>query len=84
MEFSGRLFNLCWSLQLQGKVFNVVEVISASHVNVEKKIFNPYGGVRRSIILLDVHGFKPFQELVLHYFIGKAYRCAEPLYRATS
>ena len=64
----------CWSLQLQGKVFNGMEVTSVSHVNKEKKIFYPYGGVRRSIVLLDVHGFKPFRKLVLHYLIGKAHR----------
>ena len=50
-----------------------MDVISASHVNVEKKTFNPYGRIRRSIVLLDVHGFKPFQKLVPHYIIGKAH-----------
>ena len=42
-------------------------------MNVEKKIFNLDGRIRRSIILLDVHGFKPFQKLVLHYLMGKAH-----------
>ena len=51
-----------------------MEIIFASHVNVEKKIFDPYGGTHRSIVLLDVHGFKPFRKLVLHYLIGKAHR----------
>ena len=64
----------CWSLQLQGKVFNGVEVISTSHVNVEKKIHNLDGRVCRFIVLLDVNGFKPFRKLVLHYFISKAHR----------
>ena len=54
-----------------------MEVISASHVNVEKKIFNPYGKICHFIVLLDVHGFKPFQKLVLHYFIGKAHRVCD-------
>ena len=50
-----------------------MEIISASHVNVEKKIFNPYSGIHCSIVLLDVHGFEPFRKLVLHYLIGKAH-----------
>ena len=64
----------CWSFQLYREVFNGVEVISTSHVNVDKKIYNPYGRIHRSIILLDVHGFKPFRKLVLRYFIDKAHR----------
>ena len=55
------------------EVFNGVEIISASHVNVEQKIFDPYGGIRRSIILVDVHGFEPLRKLVLHYLISKAH-----------
>ena len=50
-----------------------MEIITASHVNVEKKIFNPYSGICRSIICLDVYGFKPFRKLVLHNLIGKAH-----------
>ena len=48
-------------------------MISMSHVNLYKKIFNPYSMICRSIVLLDVHGFEPFQKLVLHYLIGKAH-----------
>jgi len=36
-----------------------VEIISPSHVYVEKKIFNPDGWIRCSIVLFDVYGFKP-------------------------
>ena len=63
----------CWSFQLYREVFNGVEIISASHVKVEKKIFNPYNGICRSILCLDVYGFKPFLKLVLHYLIRKAH-----------
>ena len=31
-------------------------VIPTSHVNVEKKIFNPDDRIRRSIVLFDVYG----------------------------
>mgnify|MGYP005834882337 CR=1 FL=1 len=50
-----------------------MEIITVSHVNVEKKIFNPYSGICRSIMCLDVYEFKPFWNLVLHYLIGKAH-----------
>ena len=50
-----------------------MEIITVSHVNVEKKIFNPYSGICRSIICLDVYGFKPFRKLVLHYLTSKAH-----------
>ena len=50
-----------------------MEVVSASHVNVEKKIFNPYSGICHAIVRLNVYGFKSFQKLVLHYLIGKAH-----------
>ena len=49
-----------------------MEIISSSHVDVEKEIFNPDGRIRRSVVLFDVYGFKPFQKLVLHFLIGEA------------
>ena len=55
-----------------GEVFNGMEIISSSHMNVEKKIFNPDGRIRRSIVLFDVYGFKPFRKLVFHNLIGEA------------
>ena len=45
-----------------------------SHMNVEKKILDPDGRIRRTIVLLDVYRFGPFRKLVLHYLIGKAHR----------
>ena len=50
-----------------------MEIVTASHVNMEKKVFNPYRGISRSIVFFNVYGFKPFRELVLHYLIGKAH-----------
>ena len=47
-----------------------MEVISSSHMNVEKEVFNLDVRIRHSIVWLDVYGFKPFQKLVLHYLIG--------------
>ena len=57
-----------------------MEVVSTSHMNMEKKIFDPDGRIYRIIVLLDVYEFKPFRELVLHYLAGKAHRvCGSPV-----
>jgi hypothetical protein len=50
-----------------------MEIVTASHVYMDKKIFNPYSGICRSIVCFNVYGFKPFWKLVLHYLIGKAH-----------
>ena len=49
-----------------------MKVITAGHMNMEKKIVNPYRGICCSIIRFDIHGFKPFWEFVLHYVISEA------------
>ena len=54
------------------KIFDGMKVISLSHVNVEKKIFNQDGRIRRSIVLFDVYGFQPFWKLVFHDLIDEA------------
>ena len=57
-----------------------MEVISTSHMNVEKKILDPDARIRRTIVLSDVYGFEPFRKLVLNYLIGKAHGvCGTPL-----
>ena len=50
-----------------------MEVITSGHVDVHEEILNPYGGVRSSVILFNVDGFKPFWELVLHDLVCKAH-----------
>ena len=54
-----------------------MEIISSSHVNV-KKILNPDGRIRRSIVLFDIYGFKPFWKLMFHDLIGEAYGVCGP------
>ena len=49
-----------------------MEIVSSSHMDVEKKIFNPDSRIRCSIVLFDVYEFKHFQKLVFHDFIGEA------------
>ena len=49
-----------------------MELVSLSHMNVEKEVFNLDGRIRRSIVWFDVYGFKPFQKLMFHNLISKA------------
>ena len=74
MEFSGGYSTSAVLVLLSlGESIWGVEIITARHVNVEKKIFNPYSGICRAIVRLDVYEFKPFSKLVLHYLISKAH-----------
>ena len=34
-----------WSFKLEGQVLDGMEIVSASHVNVEKETFDPHRGV---------------------------------------
>ena len=61
-----------WSFQLEGKVFNGVEVIPTSHVYVKDKIFNPDPGIRRSVVCLYIHGFESLWEFMIQHLIGEA------------
>ena len=50
-----------------------MKIIAAGDMNMEEKIFNPYGGIYCSIVCLNVYGYKPLWKLVLHYVVGKAH-----------
>ena len=67
-----------WPFQLEGKVFDGVEVIPASHVDVEDKIFNPDTKVCRSVICLYVHGFESLWKFVIQHLIGEAHGVHSP------
>ena len=67
-----------WSLQLEGKVFDGVEVVPTSHVDMQDKIINPDPGVCRSVICLYVHGFETLWEFVVQYLFGEAQRVSSP------
>ena len=63
---SGSPFKLEW------EILDGMYVITASHVNVEKEIFDPHRGVCCPIIWFYVNGFKPFWEFMFHYFVSEA------------
>ena len=61
-----------WSFQIEGQVFDGMEIVSASHMDVKNKVLNPDCRVCRSIICLDVYGFKPFWKFMIQHLIGEA------------
>ena len=67
-----------WSLQLEGKVFDGVEVVPTSHVDMQDKILNPDPGVCRSVICLYVHMFKTLWKFVAQHLFGEAKGVSSP------
>ena len=67
-----------WSLQLEGKVFDGVEVIPTSHVNMQDKILDLDPWVCRSVVCLYVHRFKTLWEFMVQYFFGEAQGVSSP------
>ena len=67
-----------WSLHLEGKVFDGVEIIPTSHVNMQNKIVDPDPWVCRSIICLYVHMFETLWEFMVQYFFGEAQGVSSP------
>ena len=61
-----------WSFQLEGRVFDGVEIISASHVDVKDKVLNLDPRVYRSVVCLYVHGFESLWKFVIQHLIGEA------------
>ena len=69
---------LSWSFQLEGQVFDGVEIIFASHVDVKNKVLNPDPRVHRSVVCLYVHRFKALWEFMVQYFFGQAQGVCSP------
>ena len=62
---------LSWSFQLEGQVFDGVEIISASHVDVKDKVLNPDCMVCHSVVCLYVYGFKSLWKFMIQHLIGE-------------
>ena len=61
-----------WSFQHEGQVFNGMEIISASHVDMKDKVLNPDPRVCRSAVHLYIHGFESLWEFMIQHFIDEA------------
>ena len=61
-----------WSFKLEWEVFDGVEIVAAGHMDVKEIIFDPNRGVCCAIVGFDINGFKPFRDLMIHYFVSEA------------
>ena len=61
-----------WSFKLEWEILDGVEIVAAGHMDVEKIIFYPNRGVCCAIVGFNVYGFKPFRDLMIHYFVSEA------------
>ena len=61
-----------WSFQLEGQVFDGVEIVSASHMDVKNKVINPDYRVCRFVVCPDVYGFEPLWKFMIQHLIGEA------------
>ena len=63
---------LSWSLQLEGQVFDGVEIISTSHMDMKDNVLDPDPRVCRSVVRLYVHGLESLWKFMIQYLIGEA------------
>ena len=57
--------------KLEGQVFNGMEIVSASHMDMEDKVLNLDTRVCGPVVLLYVHWFESFWEFVVQHLIGE-------------
>ena len=61
-----------WSFKFEWEIFDGVEIVTVGHVDVEEIVFDLNRGVCCAIVRFNIHGFKPFGDLMVHYFICEA------------
>ena len=61
-----------WSFKFEGEIFDGVKIVTAGHVDVKEIVFDPNRGVCCAIVGFDINGFKPFRDLMIHYFVCEA------------
>ena len=70
-----------WSFQLEGQVFDGVEIISTSHMDMKDKVLDPYPRVYSSVVCLYIHGFESFRKFMIQHLIGEAQGvCGTPVF----
>ena len=70
-----------WSFQLEGQVFDGMEIVSVSHMDVKNKVLKPDYRVGCSVVSLDVYGFKPLWKFMIQHLIGEAQGvCGTPVF----
>ena len=61
-----------WSFKLEQEVFDGVEIVAAGHMDVKEISLDLNRGVSCAIVGFNVDGFKPFRDLMIHYFVSEA------------
>ena len=60
-----------WSFKLEGQVLDGVEIVSASHMDMEDKVLDPDSRVCGPVVRLYVHRFEFFWEFVIQHLISE-------------
>ena len=60
-----------WSFKLEGQVLDGMEIVSASHMDMEDKVLNPDPRVFGPVVRLYVHWFESFWEFMVQHLIGE-------------
>ena len=61
-----------WPFKLEGQVFNGMEIVSTSHMNMEDEVLYPNSQVCGFVVRLYVHRFESLWEFVIQHLIGEA------------
>ena len=61
-----------WSFKLEWEIFDSMEIVAAGHMDMKEIILDPNRGVCCAIVGFNVDGFKPFRDLMIHYFVCEA------------
>ena len=70
-----------WPFKLEGQVFNGMEIVSTSHMNVKNKVLNPDHRVRRSVVCFYVYVFESLWKFMIQHLIGEAQGvCSTPVF----
>ena len=57
--------------ELEGQVLDGVEIVSASHMNMEDKVLNPDSRVCCSVVCLYVYGFESLWKFMVQHLVGE-------------
>ena len=60
-----------WPFKLEGQVFNGMEIVSTSHMNMEDEILYLDSRVYGSVVRLYVHRFEFLWEFVIQHLISE-------------
>ena len=58
-----------WPFKLEGYVFDGMEIVSTTHMDMEDKVLNPDPRVCGPVVCLYVHWFESLWEFVIQHLI---------------